>query len=97
MGGPHPPAGREDAEGAISVPYRYENSQGQTYYLHGKEVTLQNGRKQRIFWFAREPKALARRDGAGAAACAVLRSGRAAGVLRRSSEHPQEGLSLIHI
>jgi hypothetical protein len=57
MGGPRPPAGREDAEGAALMPYRYENSRGQTYYLHGKEVTLQNGRKQRIFYFAREPKA----------------------------------------
>ena len=39
------------------MPYRYENSRGQTYYLHGKEVTLQNDRKQQIFYFAREPKA----------------------------------------
>jgi hypothetical protein len=39
------------------MPYRHTNSRGQTYYLHGKEVTLQNGRKQRIFYFAREPKA----------------------------------------
>ena len=26
------------------MPYRHTNSKGQTYYLHGKEVTLQNGR-----------------------------------------------------
>ena len=39
------------------MPYSYENSRGQTYYLHGKEVTLQNDRKQQIFYFAREPKA----------------------------------------
>ena len=57
MGGPHPPAGREDAEGATAVPYRYENSRGQTYYLHGKEVTLRNDRKQQIYYFARAPKA----------------------------------------
>jgi hypothetical protein len=38
------------------MPYRYENSKGQTYYLHGKEVTLQGGRKQRIHYFAREAK-----------------------------------------
>ena len=57
MGGPHPPAGREDAEGATPMPYRYENSRGQTYYLHGKEVTLQNGRTQQIYYFARAPKA----------------------------------------
>ena len=36
--------------------YQHRNSKGQTYYLHGKEVTLQNGRKQQIFYFAREPK-----------------------------------------
>jgi hypothetical protein len=39
------------------MPYSYTNSKGQAYYLHGKEVTLQNGRKQQIFYFAREPKA----------------------------------------
>ena len=39
------------------MPYRYENRRGQTYSLHGREVTLQNGRKQQIFYFAREPKA----------------------------------------
>ena len=39
------------------MPYRHTNSKGQAYYLHGKEVTLQNDRKQQIFYFAREPKA----------------------------------------
>jgi hypothetical protein len=39
------------------MPYSYRNSKDQTYYLHGKEVTLQNGRKQQIYYFAREPKA----------------------------------------
>ena len=38
------------------MPYSHKNSKGQTYYLHGKEVTLQGGRKQRIHYFAREPK-----------------------------------------
>ena len=38
------------------MPYSYQNSKGQTYYLHGKEVTLQNGRKQQIFYFGREAK-----------------------------------------
>jgi hypothetical protein len=37
--------------------YAHKNSKGQTYYLHGKEATLQHGRQQRISWFAREPKA----------------------------------------
>jgi hypothetical protein len=38
------------------MPYSYRNSKDQTYYLHGKEVTLQNGRQQRIYYFARAPK-----------------------------------------
>lgn len=29
---------------------------GETYYLHSREVTLRGGRKQRIFFFAREVK-----------------------------------------
>ncbi len=37
--------------------YAHKNKKGQTYYLHGKEVTLQNGRQQRIYYFARESKA----------------------------------------
>ena len=36
--------------------YEHKNKKGQTYFLHGKEVELQNGRKQRIFFFAREQK-----------------------------------------
>jgi hypothetical protein len=38
------------------MPYSHKNSKGQTYYLHGKDVTLQGGRKQRIHYFAREAK-----------------------------------------
>ncbi len=34
--------------------YSYTNSKGQTYYLHTREVTLKNGRVQRIFYFARD-------------------------------------------
>jgi hypothetical protein len=34
--------------------YSYTNKKGQTYYLHSREVTLKNGRKQRIFFFARD-------------------------------------------
>ncbi len=37
--------------------YSHKNSKGQTYFLHGKDVTLQGGRKQRIHYFAREAKA----------------------------------------
>jgi hypothetical protein len=39
-----------------TMAYSYKNSKGQTYYLHGKEVTLQGGRKQQIYYFAREAK-----------------------------------------
>jgi hypothetical protein len=38
------------------MPYTHTNKKGQPYVLHGKEVTLQNGRKQRIHYFAREAK-----------------------------------------
>jgi hypothetical protein len=38
------------------MPYEHQNKKGQTYYLHGKDVTLQNGRKQRIYYFGREAK-----------------------------------------
>lgn len=34
--------------------FAYENSKGQTYYLHSKVVTLKGGREQKIFYFARE-------------------------------------------
>lgn len=30
---------------------------GETYFLHRKEVTLRGGRKQTIYYFAREAKA----------------------------------------
>ena len=34
--------------------FAYTNSKGQTYYLHTREVTLKNGRVQRIYFFARD-------------------------------------------
>ncbi len=34
--------------------FAYTNKKGQMYYLHSREVTLKNGRKQRIFYFARD-------------------------------------------
>ena len=34
--------------------FSYTNKKGQTYYLHTREVTLKNGRKQPIFFFARD-------------------------------------------
>lgn len=37
--------------------YQHKNSKGQTYYLHGTEVTLRgSGKKQRIFFFAKETR-----------------------------------------
>lgn len=30
---------------------------GETYYLHSKEVTLRGGRKQTIYYFARDERA----------------------------------------
>ncbi len=36
--------------------YKHTNSRGESYYLHGKEVTLRNGRTQRIFYFSRSQK-----------------------------------------
>lgn len=34
--------------------YSYTNSKGQKYYLHSKDVTLKNGRRQTIYYFARD-------------------------------------------
>lgn len=34
--------------------YSYTNSKGDTYYLHGKKVTLKNGRVQQIYYFSRD-------------------------------------------
>jgi len=34
--------------------YSYTNKKGQTYYLHTRAVTLKNGRKQTIYFFARD-------------------------------------------
>ncbi len=36
------------------VAYKYTNSKGQAYHLHTREVTLKNGRVQRIYYFARD-------------------------------------------
>ena len=33
--------------------YIYTNSKGEQYYLHAKDVTLKQGRVQRIYFFAR--------------------------------------------
>lgn len=36
--------------------YKYTNAKGQVYILHAKDVTLKNGRKQRIYFFARNER-----------------------------------------
>jgi hypothetical protein len=36
--------------------YSYKNSKGNTYYLHSRETTLKNGRRQTIYFFAKEVK-----------------------------------------
>ena len=63
------------------MPYRHTNSKGQTYYLHGKEVTLQNGRTQRLFYFAPAPKPGEALDALPAGAQIV--------------EHPRTGLPFV--
>lgn len=37
--------------------FSYQNAKGVTYYLHGKKVTLKNGRSQQIYFFARDVRA----------------------------------------
>lgn len=39
---------------AAATAFSYTNAKGQVYYLHTKEVTLKNGRVQRIYFFARD-------------------------------------------
>jgi len=34
--------------------FSYTNAKKQTYFLHGREVTLKNGRVQTIYFFARD-------------------------------------------
>jgi len=34
--------------------FSYTNAKSQQYFLHKKDVTLKNGRKQTIYFFARE-------------------------------------------
>jgi hypothetical protein len=34
--------------------FEFKNSKGVAYYLHGKDVILKGGRKQKIFFFARD-------------------------------------------
>lgn len=36
--------------------YTHTNSNGVTYYLHSKVVTLRGGRQQRIYYFAKAEK-----------------------------------------
>ncbi len=36
--------------------YTYRNSKGTTYILHSREMTLKNGRRQRLYFFAKTEK-----------------------------------------
>ncbi len=36
--------------------FSHTNSKGRTYYLHGRDTTLKNGRTQTIYFFAKEIK-----------------------------------------
>lgn len=36
--------------------FKYTNAKGQVYFLHTKDVTLKNGRVQRIYFFARDER-----------------------------------------
>jgi hypothetical protein len=36
--------------------YSHTNSKGNTYFLHGKNVTLKGGRQQMIYFFGKEAK-----------------------------------------
>lgn len=36
--------------------FAYTNSKGQTYYLHGREVELNNNRQRTIYFFAKDQR-----------------------------------------
>jgi len=36
--------------------YTYKNSKDRTYFLHSRDTTLKNGKKQTIYFFAKEEK-----------------------------------------
>jgi hypothetical protein len=36
--------------------YTYKNSKGNQYILHSRDTTLKNGKKQTIYFFAKEEK-----------------------------------------
>ena len=36
--------------------FTFVNSKGQTYYLHGKHITLKNGHQRLIYFFARDER-----------------------------------------
>lgn len=36
--------------------YKFTNSKGKDYFLHSRTVELKGGRKQQLYFFAKEPK-----------------------------------------
>lgn len=35
--------------------FKFTNSKGKTYFLHSRNVELKGGRKQQLYFFAKEP------------------------------------------
>lgn len=40
----------------MEAPYTYQNSKGESYYLHLKLVTLKNGKEVTIYYFCRDQR-----------------------------------------
>ena len=38
------------------MPFKYKNSKGVEYILHGRTTKLRNGNEQKLFFFAKEAK-----------------------------------------
>ena len=66
--------------------YSYTNKKGQTYYLHTREVTLKNGRKQTIYFFARDVRDKMARSAVPAGYQVVETTRTGMPVLKRSSK-----------
>lgn len=70
---------------ANATAFSYTNKKGQTYYLHTREVTLKNGRKQRIFFFARDVRPQAALDAVPAGYMVIETERTGMPVLKRST------------
>jgi hypothetical protein len=70
---------------ANATAYSYTNKKGQTYYLHTREVTLKNGRTQRIYFFARDVRPASSLDAVPAGYMVVETERTGMPVLKRST------------